>query len=239
MRSMLEPTWQNYSYYGQELGLTVMAILQDFRRCGDFTISEIHVKALLATSNTRPIIGYTWGLEARRFILYSKNFLTRGDEHEGIPAIFFKMEMLGFQIEDKIDEIARLGEEKFALRNLIQYTADNIDDPILQDLVLRSHELGYTLGEIIQNLRDCHRAKMCMTVEDLRKILIEKDITPERIQEGCVWSEMASNYVKSAYRIGLDKAQILHRLYTHGYDKKTKVVQDIVDKLDAETQKGQ
>lgn len=239
MRSMLEPTWQNYSYYGQELGLTVMAILQDFRRCGDFTISEIHVKALLATSNTRPIIGYTWGLEARRFILYSKNFLTRGDEHEGIPPIFFKMEMLGFQIEDKIDEIARLGEEKFALRNLIQYTADNIDDPILQDLVLRSHELGYTLREIIQNLRDCHRAETRMTIEDLRKILIENDISPERIQEGCVWGEMATNYVKSAYRIGLDKAQILHRLYTHGYDKKTKVVQDIVDKIDAETQKGE
>lgn len=234
MRSILEPTWQNYSYYAQELGLTVMAILQDFRRCGDFTISEIHIKALLATSNTRPIIGYTWGLEARRFILYSKNILTRGDEYEGTPPVFFKMKMLGFRIEDKIAEIARLGEEKFDLKNLIQYAADSIDDPILQDVVLRSHELGYTLGEIIQNLRVCHRGEMRITIEDLKNILIKNGITPERIQEGCVWSEVASNYVKSAYRIGLDQAQILHRLYTHGYDKKTKAVQDIVDEIDAE-----
>ena len=80
---------------------------------------------------------------------------------------------------------------------------------------------------------------MRITIEDLRNILIKNDITPERIQEGCVWSEVASKYVKSACRIGLDQAQILHRLYTHGYDKKTKFVQDIVDKIGAEPQKGQ
>lgn len=239
MRNILEPTWQNYTYHAQELGLTVMAILQDFRHCGDFTISEIHVKALLATSNTQPLIGYTWGLEARRFILYSKNFLTRGEKHGEIPPLFFIMEMRGFQIENEIDEIARLGEERFALKELIRYAADNIDDPILQDLVLRSHELGYTLGEIIQNLQHCHRGKMRISIEDVRNILIENDITQDRIQEGCVWGEKANNYVKSAYRIGLDKAGILHRLYTHGYDKKTEVVQDIVDKINAESQKGQ
>lgn len=216
-----------------------MAILQDFRHCGDFTISEIHVKALLATSNPRPLIGYTWGLEARRFILYSKGFLTRGDENGEIPPLFFMMEMLGFQFEDEIDEIARLGEEKCALKKLMRYAADNIDDPILQDLVLRSHELGYTLGEIIQNLQNCHRGKMRISIEDVRTILIENDITHEMIQEGCVWDEKANNYVKSACRIGLDKAQILHRLYTLGYDRKSEVVQDIFDKINAESQKRQ
>ena len=240
MQNILEPTWQNYTYHAQELGLSVMAILQDFRHCGDFTISEKHVKALLATSNTRPLIGYRWGLEARRFILYSKNFLTRGEKDGEIPPLFFMMEMLGFQIEDEIDEIARLGEEKSALKELIRYAAgDNIDDPILQDLVLRSHELGYTLGEIIQNLQHCHRGKMRISIEDVRRILIENDITQDRIQEGCVWDEKANNYVKSAYRIGLDEARILHRLYTLGYDKKTQVVQDIVDEINAESQKGQ
>lgn len=234
-----------------------MAIIQDFRDCGDFTISEIHVKALLATSNTRPLIGYRWGLEAQRFILYSKNSLTRGgrDEHSGekIPPLFFIMEMLGFRIEGEekiMDEIARLGEERFALKNLIRYAAaaDNIDDPILQDLVLRSHELGYTLGEIIQNLQNCHNRgrgrgrgnKMIhISIEDIRNILIENDVSKEIIQEGCVWGEKAINYVKSACRIGLDKAQILHRLYTYGYDNKSEVVQDIFDKINAESQKGQ
>lgn len=112
--------------------------------------------------------------------------LTRGDKHEGIPPIYFKMKNFGFQIQDKIDEIAQLGEEKFALRNLIQYAADNVDDPILQDLVLRSHELGYMLGEIIHNLHVCHRGEMHTSIEDLRIVLIENDITPERIQEGYV-----------------------------------------------------
>lgn len=142
-----------------------------------------------------------------------------------MPPLCYEMEMPGFQIEGEIDEIARVGEEKFALEKLNQYAAaDNMDDPILQDLVLRSHELGYTLGEIIQNLQNCHRGnKMRISIEDVRKILIENDITKERIQEGCVWGENANNYVKSACRIGLDKAQILHRLYTHGYDKKSEV----------------
>lgn len=241
MRNLLEPTWQNYTYHAQELGLTIMAILQDFRHCGDFTISEIHVKALLATSNSRPLIGYTCGLEARRFILYSQNFLTRGDEHGEVPPLFYEMEMLGFQIEGEIDEIARLGEEKFALEKLNRYAAaDNIDDPILQDLVLRSHELGYTLGEIIQNLQNCHRGnKMRISIEDLRKTLIENDITKEIIQAGCVWGEKANDYVKSACRIGLDKDQILHRLYTHGYDKKSDVLQDLFDNINADSQKGQ
>lgn len=132
MPSLLEPIWHNYSHYGQELGLTVMAILQDFKHCGDFIISEVHVKALLATKNTRPITGYKWGPEARRVILYSKDFLTRGDEHEKIPSMFFLMEKIGVQIEDKIDDIAPLGEEKLALRKLIKYAADNVNDPILK-----------------------------------------------------------------------------------------------------------
>lgn len=152
-----------------------------------------------------------------------------------------------------MDEIARLGEEKFALKKLIRYAAaaENIDDPILQDLVLRSHELGYTLGEIIQDLQNCHNSgrgrgrgkdnesRMNISIEDVRKFLMENDISKERIQEGCVWGEKATNYVKSACRIGLDKSQILHRLYTYGYDNKSEVVQDIFDKINAESQKGQ
>lgn len=236
MPSLLEPTWHDYAHHGQELGLTVTAILQDFRHCGDFTISEFHVKALLAINKTRPIIGYTWGPEARRFILYSKDFLTRGDEHEENPPIFFLMEKIGFQIEDNINNIARLGEEKLTLRQLIQYAADDINDPILRDLVLRSHELGYTLGEIIQDLRDCHRGEMRLTIEDIRKILIENDIPLERVQEGRVWDEAAVEYVKAAYRIGLNKDEILQRLYTHGYDQKKKAVQDIVNQINSETQ---
>lgn len=51
------------------------------------------------------------------------------------------MEKLRFQIEDKIDDIAQLGEERLALRKLIKYATDDINDPILKDLVLRSHEL--------------------------------------------------------------------------------------------------
>lgn len=61
------------------------------------------------------------------------------------------MEKLRFQIEDKIDDIAQLGEERLALRKLIKYATDDINDSILKDLVLRSHELRYTLGGIIQN----------------------------------------------------------------------------------------
>lgn len=95
------------------------------------------------------------------------------------------MEKLRFQIEDKIDDIAQLGEEKLALRKVIKYATDDINDPILKDLVLRSHELRYTLGEIIENLYGCHRGEMRLAIEDMKKILIENDIPPESISECC------------------------------------------------------
>lgn len=78
------------------------------------------------------------------------------------------MEKLGFQIEDKIEEIAQLGEEKLALRKLIKYATDDLNDPILKDLVLRPHEPGYTLGEIIQNLCGGHSGEMRLAIEDIK-----------------------------------------------------------------------
>lgn len=95
------------------------------------------------------------------------------------------MEKLRFQIEDKIDDIAQLGEEKLALRKVIKYATDDINDPILKDLVLRSHELRYTLGEIIENLCGCHRGEMRLAIEDIKNILIENDVPPESISECC------------------------------------------------------
>lgn len=56
------------------------------------------------------------------------------------------------------------------------------------------------------------------------------------IQEGRFWDEAAIEYVKAACRIGLDKEQILHRLYTLGYDQKKTAVKDIANQINSETQ---